>query len=52
MELRFLCWNACPKTEMSASDAAWLNEKGTVVKFRASLEDDLAAIDAFDPDLA
>ena len=43
---------ACPKTEMSASDAAWLNEKGTVVKFRASLEDDLAAIDAFDPDLA
>ncbi|MGB1652030.1 MAG: chlorophyllide a reductase subunit Y, partial [Acidimicrobiales bacterium] len=43
---------ACPKTEMSASDAAWLKEKGTVVKFRASLEDDLAAIDAFDPDLA
>ncbi len=43
---------ACPKTEMSLADAEWLASKGTVVKFRASLEDDLAAVDAFKPDLA
>jgi len=43
---------ACPKTPMSKDDLEWLNAKGTVVKFRASLEDDLAAVDAFKPDLA
>ena len=43
---------ACPKTEMSKVDAAWLSQKGVAVKFRASLEDDLSAIDAFEPDLA
>ena len=43
---------ACPKTEMSQADADWLSQKGTAVKFRASLEDDLSAIEAFDPDLA
>ncbi len=43
---------ACPKTEMSQADADWLTSKGCVVKFRASLEDDLAAVDAFEPDLA
>lgn len=43
---------ACPKTAMSLADAEWLASKGTVVKFRASLEDDLAAVDAFKPDLA
>ena len=43
---------ACPKTEMSQVDAAWLSQKGVAVKFRASLEDDLSAIDAFEPDLA
>ncbi|MGA1759852.1 MAG: nitrogenase component 1, partial [Paracoccaceae bacterium] len=43
---------ACPKTAMSQADLDWLADKGTVVKFRASLEDDLAAVDAFEPDLA
>ena len=43
---------ACPKTPWSADDAAWLESKGVKVKFRASLEDDLAAVDAINPDLA
>ena len=43
---------ACPKTPWSAADADWLKSKGTEVKFRASLEDDCAAMEAFEPDLA
>ena len=43
---------ACPKTPWSAADADWLAAKGVVVKFRASLEDDLAAVHGFEPDLA
>lgn len=43
---------ACPKTPWSAEDAAWLETKGVKVQFRASLEDDLAAVDALAPDLA
>ncbi|MCP9221141.1 chlorophyllide a reductase subunit Y [Erythrobacter sp. LQ02-29] len=43
---------ACPKTRFSADDAAWLEAKGVAVKFRAALEDDLAAYEAFEPDLA
>ncbi len=43
---------ACPKTPWSATDADWLKSKGTEVKFRASLEDDCAAMEAFEPDLA
>lgn len=43
---------ACPKTPWSAEDAAWLEAKGTKVKFRASLEDDCAAMEAIQPDLA
>lgn len=43
---------ACPKTPWSAADAEWLKSKGTEVKFRASLEDDCAAMEAFEPDLA
>ncbi|MEL6570144.1 MAG: chlorophyllide a reductase subunit Y [Pseudomonadota bacterium] len=43
---------ACPKTPWSAEDAAWLESKGVKVKFRASLEDDLAAVDGVKPDLA
>ena len=42
---------ACPKTPWSAADAEWLKSKGTEVKFRASLEDDCAAMEAFEPDL-
>ena len=44
--------SACPKTEWSTQDAKWLQAKGVHVKFRASLEDDLAAMEAFNPDLA
>lgn len=43
---------ACAKNEWSAADRAWLEAKGCVVKYRASLEDDLAAMEAFKPDLA
>jgi len=43
---------ACPKTRWSAADAEWLEAKGVKVKYRASLEDDLAAMDAVRPDLA
>ncbi|MBD3665054.1 chlorophyllide a reductase subunit Y [Sulfitobacter aestuariivivens] len=43
---------ACPKTPWSAADAAWLADKGVTVKYRASLEDDLAAMEAIKPDLA
>ncbi len=43
---------ACPKTQWSAVDAAWLEAKGVKVQYRASLENDLAAMEAIRPDLA
>ena len=43
---------ACPKTPWSAADAEWLASRGVKVTYRASLEDDLAAVDAIKPDLA
>ena len=43
---------ACPKTPYNQGDAEWLEAKGAAVKFRASLEDDCAAVDALKPDLA
>jgi chlorophyllide a reductase subunit Y len=43
---------ACARNDWSAADRDWLEAKGCVVKFRASLEDDLAAMAAFGPDLA
>ena len=43
---------ALPKTPWSADDAAWLEARGVKVKFRASLEDDCAAMEAVRPDLA
>jgi chlorophyllide a reductase subunit Y len=43
---------ACGKTDWSAADRDWLEARGTVVKYRASLEDDCAAMEAFAPDLA
>jgi len=43
---------ACAKSPWSAEDADWLESKGVKVTFRASLEDDLAAVDAINPDLA
>ncbi len=43
---------ACPKTPWSKDDAEWLASRGVKVVYRASLEDDLAAVDAIKPDLA
>ena len=43
---------ACPSTEWSAADREWLEARGVHVQYRASLEQDLAALDEFNPDLA
>jgi 3,8-divinyl chlorophyllide a/chlorophyllide a reductase subunit Y len=43
---------ACPRTKWSDSDRAWLEARGTRVQYRASLEQDIAAIEEFSPDLA
>jgi chlorophyllide a reductase subunit Y len=43
---------ACPRTRFSEVDCAWLEAKGVNVKFRASLEHDLAAMVEYEPDLA
>lgn len=43
---------ACAKSLWSADDCAWLEARGVKVKFRASLEDDCAAMEAVRPDLA
>lgn len=43
---------ACPKTRWSDADRQWLEARGVELRFRASLESDLAALEAFKPDLA
>jgi chlorophyllide a reductase subunit Y len=43
---------ACPKTEWSEPDRAWLAARGTYVQYRASLEQDVAAMLDVRPDLA
>jgi len=43
---------ALPKTEWSAADLAWLEARGTHVQYRASLEQDVAAMRDIKPDLA
>ncbi len=43
---------ACPRTEWSETDREWLESKGVRIAYRASLEDDFAAIEEFEPDLA
>jgi chlorophyllide a reductase subunit Y len=43
---------ALPKTEWSAADLAWLEARGTHVQYRASLEQDVAAMREIKPDLA
>jgi chlorophyllide a reductase subunit Y len=50
-DLRYV-GTACPSTPHSEADAQWLKARGVEVRFRAALEDDLAAMEAFDPDLA
>ena len=43
---------ACPQTPWSAPDLVWLQARGVHVQFRASLEQDIAAVREFRPDLA
>jgi chlorophyllide a reductase subunit Y len=43
---------ACPRTEWSAPDRDWLAARGCHVQYRASLEQDLAAMREAQPDLA
>ncbi len=43
---------ACPRTPWSDSDREWLEGKGVRIQYRASLEQDLAAMHEFRPDLA
>jgi chlorophyllide a reductase subunit Y len=50
-DLRYV-GSACPGTQWNAHDKEWLEAHGVTVKFRASLEDDTCAVDAFEPDLA
>jgi chlorophyllide a reductase subunit Y len=42
---------ACPRTPFSDADREWLESKAVQVRFRASLEQDLQAMDEYDPDL-
>ncbi|MDX2234006.1 MAG: chlorophyllide a reductase subunit Y [Hyphomonadaceae bacterium] len=43
---------ACPRTQWSDPDREWLEARGVKVQFRASLEQDIAAVETFGPDLA
>jgi 3,8-divinyl chlorophyllide a/chlorophyllide a reductase subunit Y len=43
---------ACPRTPWSEPDHQWLTARGVHVQFRASVEHDIQAVDAFAPDLA
>jgi chlorophyllide a reductase subunit Y len=43
---------ACPRTEWSDPDREWLEAKGVRIQYRASLEQDLAAMREFKPNLA
>ncbi len=43
---------ACPRTVWSDPDREWLESRGVRVQYRASLEQDIAAIGEFEPELA
>lgn len=43
---------ACPRTPWSEPDRAWLESRGCEVQYRASLEQDLAAVHSHRPQLA
>ena len=43
---------ACPRTRWSDADREWLEAKDVRVQYRASLEQDIAAMQEFRPDLA
>ena len=50
-DLRYV-GTACAATKWSADDRAWLEAHGVEIRFRASLEQDVAAVDHYQPDLA
>jgi 3,8-divinyl chlorophyllide a/chlorophyllide a reductase subunit Y len=50
-DLRYV-GTACPRTPYSDSDREWLESKGVRVVYRASLEQDIAAVKEFKPQLA
>ncbi len=50
-DLRYV-GSACPATPWNAADADWLRSKGVHVQMRASLEQDLAAVSEWKPNLA
>ena len=43
---------ACPRTPWSEPDREWLEARGVHVQYRASLEQDIAAVEGLKPDLA
>ncbi|MEI6417941.1 MAG: chlorophyllide a reductase subunit Y [Sphingomonadales bacterium] len=43
---------ACPRTKWSDPDREWLEARGTRIQYRASLEQDIAAVEEYHPDLA
>ena len=43
---------ACPRTRWSDPDREWLEAKGVRIQYRASLEQDIAAVEEYRPDLA
>jgi len=44
--------SACPRTKWSDPDREWLEARGVQIQFRASLEQDIAAVEEYRPDLA
>lgn len=50
-DLRYV-GTACPRTPWSEPDRDWLAARGVHVQYRASLEQDLAAMREFQPDMA
>jgi chlorophyllide a reductase subunit Y len=44
--------SACPRTAWNEADHEWLTSHGVQVQFRASLQQDLAAMHEYQPDLA
>ena len=50
-DLRYV-GTACPRTRFSEADRDWLEARGVHVQYRASLEQDYAALEEFKPNLA
>jgi len=50
-DLRYV-GTACPRTPWSDPDREWLEARGVRVVYRASLQQDIAAVEEFEPDLA